>query len=61
MERPHVVDHRRIKLDKIKSKEYIPFLEGRPNRQKIIKEDDRLNLLITLNTSKTFEEFLNQI
>lgn len=61
MKRPHVEDHRRIKLEKIQSPEYIPFLEGRPKRIKVIRGEDVLNLSIALNTSKSLEEFLNKI
>lgn len=61
MEKRNVVDHRRIKLDKIKSSDYIPFMGGRPKREKIISEDDSVNLSIALNTSNTIEEFLNQV
>ncbi len=61
MKRPKVIDHRRVKLESINSKEYIPFLEGRPNREKIIKNDDLINLSIALNTSKSFEELLQII
>jgi len=39
----------------------IPFLGGRPKRDKPIKRDDIVNLQIALNSSKSFEEFLNQI
>lgn len=58
MKRPKVVDHRRVKLEGINKKDYIPFLAGRPNREKIIKNDDVVNLTIALNSSKSFEEFL---
>ncbi len=61
MKRPYIEDHRRIKLKKIQSHEYIPFLEGRPKRIKVIRDEDVLNLSIALNTSKSFEEFLNKI
>lgn len=61
MKRPHVTDSRRIKLEKIKNPDYIPFLEGRPHREKVIRMEDVLNLRIALNTSKSIEEFLKQL
>ena len=61
MKKRHVADHRRIKLEKIQKKDYIPFLEGRPKRKKVINNDDIANLSIVLNTSKTLEELLKQI
>jgi hypothetical protein len=61
MKKPRVVDHRRVKLENVNRKDYIPFLGGRPNREKVIKSDDVLNLSIALNTSKSLEEFLNLV
>ena len=61
MKKRHVADHRRIKLENIKKKDYIPFLEGRPKRKKVICNDDITNLCITLNTCKSWKEFLKQI
>ena len=58
MKRPKIVDHRRVTLEDVNKKEFIPFLGGRPNREKIIKSDDIINLTIALNSSKSFEEFL---
>ena len=40
MKRPHVEDHRRIKLEEILKDDYIPFLGGRPKRVKIINNDN---------------------
>jgi hypothetical protein len=61
MRKPHVEDHRRIKLEKIENPDYIPFLEGRPEREKVIRNEDILDLRIAMNTSKSLEDFLNQI
>jgi len=61
MKKPHVKDYRRIKLEKIQSPDYIPFLEGRPKREKVIRNEDILDLRIALNSSKSFEDFLKQI
>lgn len=61
MKKRHVADHRRIKLENIQKKDYIPFLEGRPKRKKIMSNDDIANLSIALNTCKTLEEFLKQV
>ena len=39
----------------------IPFLGGRPDRIDIISEDEILDLKITLNITKTVDEFLETI
>jgi hypothetical protein len=39
----------------------IPFLTGRPDREKVIAADDLLDLRINLNTSTTVEDFLKNI
>ena len=59
MEKKHISDTRRFKLDTIMKKDYIPFLEGRPKREKVILQEDIDNLLIALNASKSFEEFID--
>lgn len=37
---------------------FIPMFGGRPDRKSSINEDDILNLLITMNTASTLEDFL---
>lgn len=61
MKKSQVVDSRRIKLNDVNKKDYIPFLGGRPKRIKIISNDDVLNLSIALHTTKSFEELLKQV
>ena len=61
MKKRHVADHRRIKLENIKKKDYIPFLEGRPKRKKVISDDDIMNISIALNTCKNLEELINHM
>lgn len=61
MKKPHIEDHRRIKLEKIQNPDYIPFLEGRPKREKVIRNEDVLDLRIALHSSKSLEDFLNEI
>lgn len=61
MKKAHVEDHRRIKLEKVQSPDYIGFLEGRPEREKVIRHEDSVNLQIAFNTCKSFEEFLGRI
>ena len=39
MKKPKVIDHRRVKLENVNEKDYIPFLGGRPDREKIIKRE----------------------
>jgi hypothetical protein len=57
----NVVDKRVVKLEHIMQKEYIPFLGGRPERQKVIGGDDVANVSILVNTANTVEEFLSKI
>ncbi len=61
MKKRNVTDHRRIKLENIQKKDYIPFLGGRPKRKKVISNDDIANLSIALNTSENLEEFLKHV
>ena len=44
--------------NRIKNLDYIHPMTGRPNREKIIKKEDILNVIILLNTAKTFEELI---
>jgi len=61
MEKRHVVDKRSIKLEDVLKSDYIPFLSGRPVREKVIGKDDLLNLAITLNTVSTIGELIAKI
>ncbi len=61
MEKRHVVDKRSIKLENVLKSDYIPFLGGRPIRDKVIGKDDILNLRIILNTLSTVDEFVAKI
>lgn len=36
---------------------YIPFLSGRPERERVIGKDDVLNLLIAMNTAQSLDQF----
>jgi len=40
---------------------YIPPMSGRPNRDKVIDDDDICNLKIAIETSKTTEEFFDKV
>jgi len=57
----HIADHRRIKLENLQKKDYIPFMGGRPKRKKVISNDDITNLSISLNTCKCLEDLLKQL
>ncbi len=59
--RKNVHDKRNVKLENILRDDYIPFKGGRPNRTKIIGNDDITNLKIALNTSKSIEEFIQKV
>ena len=54
-ERQHMAEHNDV-IDR-----YIPFLQGRPQRVAAINSDDVVNLVIALNTSRNFEEFLDKV
>ncbi|MDD5672911.1 MAG: hypothetical protein PHC61_02000 [Chitinivibrionales bacterium] len=60
-EKKNVIDKRSIKLEDVMKSDYIPFLGGRPDRQKVIGSDDVINLSIVLNTSDSVEELLKNI
>jgi hypothetical protein len=57
MDNNRIVDKRSVRLEELMKKDYIPFLGGRPNREKIIGPDDIMNLIITLNLESSAEEF----
>lgn len=58
MEDKNIVDKRSIKLEDVLKPDYIPFLAGRPPREKVIGADDIINLKINLNTCNTVEDLL---
>jgi hypothetical protein len=58
MEDKNIVDKKSIKLEDVLKPDYIPFLTGRPPREKVIGADDIINLKINLNTCNTVEDFL---
>ncbi|MCU0609607.1 MAG: hypothetical protein MUF22_07565 [Chitinispirillaceae bacterium] len=61
MEKKPVIDKRSIKLEEVMSREYIPFLGGRPKRETVISSDDVINLTIRLNTVDQVEEFVKTV
>lgn len=61
MKKRHIADHRRIRLENLQKKDYIPFMGGRPKRKKVISNDDITNLSISLNTCKCLEDLLKQL
>jgi len=61
MNSKNVYDKRKVKLEEIMKEGYIPFLEGRPRRDKIIKSEDLVDLIIALETCETLEEFLQKV
>ena len=58
MDKKPVVDKRVIRLEEVMSKDYIPFLGGRPEREKVISYDDIMNLKIKINLEETVEDFI---
>jgi hypothetical protein len=61
MEAKKVIDRRKIDLEKVMSPDYIPFLGGRPDRAKVINNDDIVDLSIMLNTTDSVETFLKNL
>jgi hypothetical protein len=61
MKKNNIYDKRNIRLDHILDKDFIPFLGGRPKRDKVISYDDILNLKIELNIKETVKEFVKNV
>ena len=61
MEKKPIIDKRSIRLEEVMKKDYIPFLGGRPDREKIISPDDILNLKIKINLEQSVEDFINNL
>jgi hypothetical protein len=59
--KPRIKDKRRISLENVLSGDYIPFLSGRPKREKAIGENDILDLKIALHTTRSLDEFLKKV
>ena len=59
--KPKIKDKRRISLERVMSSDYIPFLSGRPEREKAIGDNDILDLKIALHTSGNVGDFLVKI
>jgi hypothetical protein len=60
MERKNVTEERPV-VTADHAKARIPFLSGRPERETIISVDEIINLTITLNVTKSVDEFLKLI
>lgn len=58
MEKKPIVDKRSIRLEDVMKKDYIPYLGGRPDREKVIRPDDVLDMKINLNLAETVEDFI---
>jgi hypothetical protein len=61
MKKKTVIDRRSIALEHVLRADYIPLGGGRPHREAVIGSEDLINLKIALNTSKTFDDFLNTL
>ncbi len=61
MDSPNILDKPRDPPDQLSNSSFIPFLEGRPNRDGIINNEDIINLKIALNVSKSLQEFLSLV
>jgi hypothetical protein len=59
--RSNVSDKRNVKLEEIMKSGYIPFMEGRPERDNTICDDDIANLKIALHTASDLVDFMRQV
>lgn len=57
----HINDKRAVKLEKVFSSDYIPLFAGRPQREKVISQDDLLDLRIALHTSRDLADFFAHV
>lgn len=57
-EKRNVIDRRAVRLEKVLSKDFIPFLGGRPDRATVISNEDITNLAIAINTAASLDEFM---
>jgi hypothetical protein len=57
----YVHDKRNEGFEDVSKDDYIPFLGGRPSRESTISEDEVINLIITLNTARSMDEFLEHV
>ena len=53
-----ISDRRSVKLEEISKPNYIPLFGGRPNRDKVIGNEDLIDLKISIETIKDVNEFL---
>ncbi len=61
MEKRHVIDKRKVKLEDLMKNGYIPYMAGRPKRERVISADDLTNLAIALNTSASIDDLLKKV
>jgi hypothetical protein len=61
MRKRNTLENQPLPLETTLTDKSIPFLGGRPDRLDIISEDEILDLKITLNITKTVDEFLETI
>jgi len=61
MDKRHVIDRRKVRLEELMKDGYIPYMAGRPRREKAINTDDLTNLAIALNTSDSINDLLKKI
>ena len=61
MEKKPIIDKRIIRLEEVMRKDYIPFLGGRPPREKIISLDEITNLKIAMNVINSVEELVPKL
>lgn len=61
MRRRTLMEELHIMLAKAMKEERLKLFRGRPARDTEINKEDIINLKIALNSSKTLEEFLEQV
>ncbi|MBN1983800.1 MAG: hypothetical protein JW795_19855 [Chitinivibrionales bacterium] len=61
MKKKNLMDELNFLLANALKEKQIKMFEGRPYREQVICQDDIVNLKISLNCCKTWEEFLNSV
>jgi hypothetical protein len=54
-------EYRRHKAEAVRMKHGIPLLNGRPERERVIGEDDIMNLRIALGTATSLDAFIAMV
>jgi len=59
MEKRKIEEIRRLRLEQLLRKDFIPLFAGRPKREQVINQDDIVDVRIALGTTRSVQEFVN--